>query len=261
MTTMVLVTGGGGFIGSHLCEQLLHDGHDVVCLDNFSTGRGKNIRHLQNHSGFKVLIQDVVDPVSIAPCQIFNLACPASPLHYQKDPIRTIRTSVLGAINMLDLVRKNNAPILQASTSEVYGDPQIHPQPESYWGYVNPIGPRSCYDEGKRMAESLFFAYTRTFSLAIKIVRIFNTYGPRMSPEDNRVVPNFILQALTHQDLTIYGDGLQIRSFCYIDDLVNGIVRMMQTDNPFAGPLNLGNPTETTILHLAEMILRLARSH
>jgi len=251
----VLVTGGAGFIGSHLCDLLLRQGKQVICADNFSTGSEENIRHLSGNPHFEFLKHDVTVPLKVETDEIFNLACPASPVHYQRIPIETTRTCVYGAINMLDLACASGARILQASTSEVYGDPQVHPQTEAYWGHVNPIGPRSCYDEGKRCAEALFFDYWRQSKLPIKVVRIFNTYGPRMHPSDGRVVSNFIVQALRNDPITIYGDGSHTRSFCYVDDLVDAMVRMMATPDDFVGPLNVGNPTEVTILELAELVL------
>ncbi len=256
----ILVTGGAGFIGSHLCEALLQRGHEVICLDNYFTGSKQNILHLMDHPYFEVIRHDVTTPCSLEVDEIYNLACPASPIHYQADPIKTINTSVMGAIHMLELAKSLNAKILQASTSEVYGDPLLHPQPESYWGNVNPIGIRSCYDEGKRCAETLFFDYHRQKKVRIKVVRIFNTYGPRMQPNDGRVVSNFIMQALQNRDITIYGDGLQTRSFCYCNDLVQGLIAMMETPDKITGPINLGNPHEFTILQLAELILELTGS-
>ncbi|WP_395769698.1 UDP-glucuronic acid decarboxylase family protein [Arenimonas sp.] len=256
----ILVTGGGGFIGSHLCERLLTDGHDVICLDNFFTGVKQNIAHLLDHPYFELMRHDVTFPLYIEVDEIYNLACPASPVHYQFDPVQTTKTSVHGAINMLGLAKRLKARIFQASTSEVYGDPQIHPQPEAYWGNVNPIGPRSCYDEGKRCAETLFFDYHRQYGLDIKVARIFNTYGPRMHPNDGRVVSNFIMQALRNEPITLYGDGSQTRSFCYVDDLVTGILQLMDSPKGFTGPVNLGNPGEFTMIALAETILRLTGS-
>ncbi len=256
----ILITGGAGFIGSHLCERLLADGHEVICADNFFTGAKSNIVHLLPHPRFELLRHDITFPLYIEVDEIYNLACPASPVHYQFDPVQTTKTSVHGAINMLGLAKRVKAKILQASTSEVYGDPQVHPQPESYWGHVNPLGPRSCYDEGKRCAETLFFDYRRQHGLGIKVARIFNTYGPRMHPNDGRVVSNFIVQALRGQPITIYGDGSQSRSFCYIDDLVEGLVRFMDTPEEVIGPMNLGNPGEFTILELAESVLRMTGS-
>ncbi len=253
----ILVTGGAGFIGSHLCSRLLNDGNEVICMDNFYTGRMRNIEHLQLNDNFKVLDYNVINPIGISVNQIYNLACPASPVHYQADPIQTIKTSMLGALNMLELAEKNGARILQASTSEVYGDPDVHPQPESYWGKVNPIGIRSCYDEGKRISETLFFDYNRCKGVDTRVIRIFNTYGPNMNPDDGRVVSNFIVQALRDEDITIYGDGSQTRSFQYVDDLVEGMIRMMNNENGFIGPVNLGNPNEFTIKELAEKVIEL----
>lgn len=250
----VLVTGGAGFIGSHLCERLLNDGHEVLCVDNFFTGSRRNIHHLLGNKNFELLRHDITEPLYAEADQIYNLACPASPPHYQFDPIHTTKTSVLGAINILGLAKRTKARVLQASTSEVYGDPDVHPQPESYWGKVNPIGIRSCYDEGKRCAEALFFDYHRQHGIDIRVVRIFNTYGPQMNPEDGRVVSNFIVQALQNEDITIYGDGSQTRSFQYVDDLVEAMVRMMNQDE-FVGPVNTGNPGEFTIKDLAEKVL------
>jgi UDP-glucuronate decarboxylase len=252
----ILVTGGAGFIGSHLCERLLNDGHDVICLDNFFTGSRDNIIHLMDNHRFEVIRHDIVEPILLEVDRIYNLACPASPVHYQYNPVKTVKTSVMGSINMLGLAKRVKARILQASTSEVYGDPQIHPQTEAYWGNVNPIGIRSCYDEGKRVAETLMMDYHRQNGVDIRIIRIFNTYGPRMAENDGRVVSNFILQALRNQDITVYGDGSQTRSFCYVDDLVEGMVRMMECDG-FIGPVNLGNPVENTILEFAEKIIRI----
>jgi UDP-glucuronate decarboxylase len=251
----VLVTGGAGFLGSHLCDRLLRDGHDVLCADNFFTGSKGNVAHLRSHPQFELLRHDVTFPLYVEVDRIFNLACPASPVHYQHDPVQTTKTSVHGAINMLGLAKRVRARILQASTSEVYGDPEIHPQTEGYWGKVNPIGLRSCYDEGKRCAETLFFDYHRQHGLDIKVVRIFNTYGPRMHPNDGRVVSNFIVQALRGEDITLYGDGGQTRSFCYVDDLIEAMVRMMETGAGFTGPVNIGNPQEFTIRELAERVL------
>jgi UDP-glucuronate decarboxylase len=253
----VLVTGGAGFLGSHLCERLLADGCDVLCVDNYYSGTKENVSHLLGNPCFELLRHDVTFPLYVEVDEIYNLACPASPVHYQRDPVQTTKTSVHGAINMLGLAKRVKAKILQASTSEVYGDPKIHPQPESYWGHVNPIGIRSCYDEGKRCAETLFFDYYRQHDLEIRIVRIFNTYGPRMHPNDGRVVSNFIVQALRNQDLTIYGDGSQTRSFQYMDDLIEGMVRLMNNENGFTGPVNIGNPGEFTILQLANKVLEL----
>jgi UDP-glucuronate decarboxylase len=253
----ILVTGGAGFIGSHLCSRPLMRGCEVLCVDNFYTGRRQNIEHLLGSPKFELLRHDVNFPLYVEVDRIFNLACPASPVHYQADPVQTTKTSVMGAINMLGLAKRVKAPILQASTSEVYGDPAVHPQPESYWGNVNPIGPRSCYDEGKRCAETLFFDYNRQHGLQTKVVRIFNTYGPRMHPGDGRVVSNFIVQALTGEPITIYGDGSQTRSFCYVDDLVDGLIAMMNTPADVIGPMNLGNPGEFTMLELAELVREL----
>lgn len=255
----ILITGGAGFIGSHLCERLLDRGEEVLCLDNFYTGTKDNIRHLLARPNFELLRHDVWLPIYVEVQRIFNLACPASPVHYQTDPVSTTKTAVLGAINMLGLAKRRRARILQASTSEVYGDPQVHPQREDYWGYVNPIGPRACYDEGKRCAETLFFDYHRQNGVDIRVVRIFNTYGPRMHPRDGRVVSNFIVRALTGEPIAIYGDGSQTRSFCYVDDLVDGLVAMMDQERE-VGPLNLGNPTEFTIRELADTVLRLTDS-
>ena len=274
----VLVTGGAGFIGSHLCERLLEQGHEVLCMDNFFTGTKRNIEHLMDNKNFELIRHDVVNPIFLEVDRIYNLACPASPIHYQYNPVKTTKVSVMGAINMLGLAKRVKARIFQASTSEIYGDPQVHPQPESYWGNVNPIGSRSCYDEGKRVAETLFFDYYRQNKVDIKVVRIFNTYGPRMHPNDGRVVSNFILQALRGEDITVYGDGSQTRSFCYVDDMVDGIIGMMEyEENPikpedpynytqpslsgFPGPVNLGNPQEITILELAEKIIELTGSN
>src|SRR4030088_1651049 len=256
----VLVTGGAGFIGSHLCERLLEIGCDVLCVDNFFTGARRNIEHLLDHPRFEFLRHDITFPLYVEVDAIYNLACPASPVHYQRDPVQTTKTSVHGAINMLGLAKRVQAKILQASTSEVYGDPNVHPQTENYWGHVNPVGPRSCYDEGKRCAETLFMDYRRQHNLRIKIARIFNTYGPRMHPNDGRVVSNFIVQALRQEPITIYGEGNQTRSFCFVDDLVEGIVRLMDSDDNFPGPLNLGNPNEFTIRQLAELIIELTGS-
>jgi UDP-glucuronate decarboxylase len=256
----VLVTGGAGFIGSHLCRRLLERGEEVLCVDNFYTGRRENIRDLVAHPLFEVLRQDITFPLYVEVDQIYNLACPASPKHYQFDPVQTTKTSVHGAINMLGLAKRLRVPILQASTSEVYGDPEVHPQPESYWGRVNPIGPRSCYDEGKRCAETLFFDYHRQHGLAIRVARIFNTYGPNMQAEDGRVVSNFIVQALRGEDITIFGDGLQTRSFCYVDDMVEALLRLMDNPENSTGPVNLGNPAERSIRDIAEAVLRLTGS-
>ena len=253
----VLVTGGSGFLGSHLCERLLASGADVLCVDNFFTGVKRNIEHLLDHKNFELIRHDVTFPFYVEVDQIYNLACPASPVHYQHDPVQTTKTSVHGAINMLGLAKRVKAKILQASTSEVYGDPSVHPQTEDYWGHVNPIGPRSCYDEGKRCAETLFFDYWRQHKLRIKVARIFNTYGPRMHPNDGRVVSNFIIQALLGRDITIYGDGSQTRSFCYVDDLIEGLMRLMNTADTVSGPINLGNPNEFSIKELASTIVDL----
>ena len=253
--TRILVTGGAGFIGRHLCTRLVAEGHDVLCLDNFFTGTKDNIAHLLNDPHFELMRHDVTFPLYVEVDQIYNLACPASPVHYQSDPVQTTKTSVHGAINMLGLAKRTNARILQASTSEVYGDPEIHPQPESYTGNVNPIGPRSCYDEGKRCAETLFFDYKRQHDLKIRVARIFNTYGPNMHPNDGRVVSNFIVQALKGEPITIYGDGSQTRSFCYVDDLVDGLIRLMNANESVTGPINLGNPGEFTIKELAELVI------
>ena len=251
----ILITGGAGFLGSHLCDRLLSEGHDVLCVDNFYTSTRRNITHLLEHPNFELMRHDVTFPLYVEVDQIYNMACPASPIHYQRDPVQTTKTSVHGAINMLGLAKRTGARILQASTSEVYGDPEVHPQPEAYWGNVNPIGIRSCYDEGKRCAETLFFDYQRQHGTNIKVARIFNTYGPRMLPDDGRVVSNFIVQALQGKDITIYGDGSQTRSFCYVDDLVEGLIRLMNSPNEVIGPINLGNPREFTIKQLAEQVL------
>lgn len=256
----ILVTGGAGFVGSHLCDRLLKEGNEVICLDNYFTGSKRNIEHLMDHHYFELVRHDVINPYMIEVDQIYNLACPASPVHYQFNPIKTIKTSVMGAINMLGLAKRVGARILQASTSEVYGDPSVHPQPESYWGNVNPIGLRSCYDEGKRCAETLFMDYHNQNQVDIKIIRIFNTYGPRMHPQDGRVVSNFIMQALQNQDITIYGDGTQTRSFQYVDDLVEGTYRMMNSRDGFLGPVNIGNPIEFTMLELAKEVIELTNS-
>ena len=260
MNKKILVTGGAGFLGSHLCDKLIAQGHDVLCVDNFFTGTKANVAHLMSHPNFELMRHDVTFPLYVEVDEIYNLACPASPIHYQRDPVQTTKTSVHGAINMLGLAKRLKAKILQASTSEVYGDPEVHPQPESYWGKVNPVGIRSCYDEGKRCAETLFFDYWRQHQLEIKVVRIFNTYGPRMHPRDGRVVSNFIVQALKGEDITIYGDGSQTRSFCYVDDLLEAMVRAMNTGSEFTGPVNIGNPTEFTMLELAELVLKLTKS-
>jgi UDP-glucuronate decarboxylase len=256
----VLVTGGAGFLGSHLCERLLADGRDVLCVDNFYTGSKRNVAHLLSSPRFEVMRHDVTFPLYVEVDEIYNLACPASPIHYQNDPVQTTKTSVHGAINMLGLAKRVKAKIFQASTSEVYGDPDVHPQPESYWGRVNPIGQRSCYDEGKRCAETLFFDYYRQHRLRIKVGRIFNTYGPRMHPHDGRVVSNFIVQALTNQPITIYGEGTQTRSFCYVADLIEAFVRLMKTPDDFTGPVNLGNADEFTIAELAELVIKMTNS-
>ena len=260
LSQRILVTGGAGFLGSHLCERLLADGAEVLCVDNFYTGRRQNVAHILGHPRFELIRHDVTFPLYIEVDAIYNLACPASPIHYQFDPVQTTKTSVHGAINMLGLAKRVKAKILQASTSEVYGDPEMHPQREEYWGRVNPIGSRSCYDEGKRCAETLFFDYHRQHKLKIKVARIFNTYGPRMHPNDGRVVSNFIVQALRGEDITIYGDGSQTRSFCYVDDLIEALTRLMATEDGFTGPVNIGNPGEFTILELAEQVIRLTRS-
>jgi UDP-glucuronate decarboxylase len=256
----ILVTGGAGFLGSHLCERLIDAGHDVICLDNFFTGTKCNIEHLIGNPRFELLRHDVTFPLYVEVDEIYNLACPASPIHYQRDPVQTTKTSVHGAINMLGLAKRLKCRILQASTSEVYGDPAVHPQREDYWGNVNPVGPRSCYDEGKRCAETLFFDYYRQHKLDIKVARIFNTYGPRMHPNDGRVVSNFVIQALKGDPITIYGDGSQTRSFCYVDDLVDGLIRLMESPQGFTGPVNLGNPREFTIKQLAELAIEMTGS-
>lgn len=255
----ILVTGGGGFIGSHLVERLLQGGHEVICLDNFFTGSKANIRHLLGRSRFEMIRRDIVEPILLEVDQIYNLACPASPVHYQYNPVKTVKTNLLGTLNMLGLAKRVKARILQASTSEVYGDPQVHPQPETYWGNVNPIGPRSCYDEGKRLAETLMMDYHRSNQVDIRIVRIFNTYGPRMAFDDGRVVSNFIIQALKNNPITVYGDGSQTRSFCYVDDMVDGLLAMMEQER-LTGPINLGNPGEFTILELARKVIELTGS-
>lgn len=257
----IIVTGGAGFLGSHLCDRLVEEGHRVICVDNFQTGSRANIEHLLQTGRFEVVEHDVVEPLNISGDEIYNLACPASPVAYQADPVRTLRTSVLGALNLLDLAYTNGAKIMQASTSEVYGDPTVHPQGEDYWGNVNPVGVRSCYDEGKRCAETLFFDYRRTRGVKIKVVRIFNTYGPRMHPRDGRVISNFIMQALRDEPITIYGDGLQTRSFCYVDDLIEAFVRSMATGDDFTGPVNIGNPREFTMLNLAKKVIDLTGSN
>ena len=260
MQKKILVTGGAGFLGSHLCDRLIETGHDVLCVDNFFTGSKENVAHLIGHPRFDLLRHDVTFPLYVEVDEIYNLACPASPIHYQHDPVQTTKTSVHGAINMLGLAKRVRAKILQASTSEVYGDPEVHPQPEGYWGKVNPIGIRSCYDEGKRCAETLFFDYWRQHQLQIKVVRIFNTYGPRMHPNDGRVVSNFIVQALKGEDITIYGDGQQTRSFCFVDDLIEVMLCMMNTGSEVTGPVDIGNPGEFTMLELAETVIRLTKS-
>jgi UDP-glucuronate decarboxylase len=260
MSPRALVTGGAGFLGSHLCERLVDQQHDVICLDNFFTSQKSNIAHLLGRSNFELIRHDVTHPLWLEVDEIYHMACPASPVHYQFNPIKTIKTSVMGAINVLGMAKRTHCKVLQASTSEVYGDPSVHPQPESYRGNVNPIGPRACYDEGKRCAETLFFDYHRANRVNIRVIRIFNTYGPRMHPYDGRVVSNFILQALRGEDITLYGDGAQTRSFCYVDDLVEGIIRMMDGPDSFIGPVNLGNPGEFTIRQLAEMVIELTNS-
>jgi len=256
----ILITGGAGFLGSHLCERLLNEGNEILCADNFYTGSRQNIHHLLENKNFELLRHDITHPLFVEVDQIYNLACPASPIHYQFDPVQTTKTSVLGAINMLGLAKRLKIPILQASTSEVYGDPEVHPQPESYRGNVNPIGPRACYDEGKRCAETLFFDYHRQHDVEIKVIRIFNTYGPNMNPDDGRVVSNFIVQALKGEDITIYGDGEQTRSFCYVSDLIDGMIRLMNSEKGFSGPVNMGNPIEFTMIELAEQIIKLTGS-
>ncbi|MFS8114979.1 SDR family oxidoreductase [Rhizobium jaguaris] len=259
-TKRILVTGGAGFLGSFLCERLLQEKHEVICVDNFFTGRRSNVAHLLDDRSFEIVRHDITFPLYVEVDEIYNLACPASPVHYQYDPVQTTKTSVHGAINMLGLAKRVGAKILQASTSEVYGDPEIHPQQEGYWGRVNPIGPRSCYDEGKRCAETLFFDYWRQHQLRIKVARIFNTYGPRMRPDDGRVISNFIVQALENKPITVYGSGEQTRSFCYVDDLIDGLVRLMGTDDEVTGPINLGNPVEFTMLELATLVIELTGS-
>jgi UDP-glucuronate decarboxylase len=261
MKKRILITGGAGFIGSHLCEKLLDEGNEVICVDNFFTGSKQNVIHLLDNPYFEIVRHDITFPLYIEVDEIYNLACPASPVYYSFDPIQTTKTSVMGAINMLGLAKRLKIKVLQASTSEVYGDPEVHPQPESYRGNVNPIGPRACYDEGKRCAETLFFDYYRQLKIKIKVIRIFNTYGPKMQPDDGRVISNFIVQALKNKDITIYGDGSQTRSFCYVDDLVEGIINMMNSRGEFTGPVNLGNPREFTILELAEKIVYLTGSN
>jgi UDP-glucuronate decarboxylase len=260
LETRVIVTGGAGFLGSHLCECLLKNGANVVCVDNYFTGTRRNIDRVLDHHRFDLIRHDVTFPLYVEADQIYNLACPASPIHYQRDPVQTTKTSVHGAINMLGLAKRLRAKILQASTSEIYGDPNVHPQTEDYWGHVNPVGPRSCYDEGKRCAETLFFDYWRQHRLRIKVARIFNTYGPRMHPNDGRVVSNFIVQALLGRDITVFGDGLQTRAFCYVDDLIDGLVRFMNSADDVTGPINIGNPTEFTVLELAELVIELTGS-
>ena len=260
MKKRVLVTGGVGFLGSHLCERLLNDGHEVLCVDNFFTGRKENILHISSNPYFEVLRHNVILPLFVEVDEIYNLACPASPIYYQRDPVQTTKTSIIGAVNMLGLAKRLNIKVLQASTSEVYGDPAVHPQTETYWGNVNPLGIRACYDEGKRCAETLFFDYYRQNNVKIKVIRIFNTYGPRMSPNDGRVVSNFIMQALQNKDISIYGDGSQTRSFCYVSDLIDAITLAMQTGDEFTGPVNVGNPDEFTIKELAEKIITLTGS-
>jgi UDP-glucuronate decarboxylase len=256
----ILITGGAGFLGSHLCDRLVAEGQDVLCLDNFFTGTKRNISHLLGKPNFELIRHDLVQPILLEVDELYNLACPASPVHYQYNPVKTVKTSVMGAINMLGLAKRVRAKILQASTSEVYGDPSVHPQKEDYWGNVNPIGPRSCYDEGKRCAETLFFDYHRQNKVNIRVVRIFNTYGPRMHPNDGRVISNFIVQALANQDITVFGEGAQTRSFCYVDDLIEGLIRVMNGPDEFVGPVNLGNPGEYTIMELAELIITLTGS-
>jgi UDP-glucuronate decarboxylase len=256
----ILVTGGAGFLGSHLCDRLVAQGHHVLCVDNYFTGSKRNIAHLLDYKNFEVIRQDICIPLYVEVDEIYNLACPASPQHYQLDPIQTMKTSVIGAFNMLGLAKRTKARILQASTSECYGDPTVHPQPEEYWGNVNPVGIRSCYDEGKRAAETLFIDYHRVHNVSVKIMRIFNTYGPRMAEGDGRVVSNFIVQALRNEDITVYGDGLQTRSFCYVDDLLDGMMALMASDNSFTGPVNIGNPGEFTMIELAEKVLALTSS-
>ena len=256
----ILVTGGAGFLGSHLCDRLLKDGNYVICLDNFYTGHSINIEHMINNKNFKLLKHDIINPIKINVDEIYNLACPASPIHYQHDPIFTLKTSIFGTVNMAEIAIKLNAKILHASTSEIYGDPEIHPQIEEYWGNVNPIGLRACYDEGKRCAETLLFDYKRQNNLRLKVARIFNTYGPRMHPKDGRVISTFIIQALNNETITVYGDGMQTRSFCYVDDLIEGFIRLMSTDDNFTGPINLGNPEEFSIKELTDTILELTKS-
>ncbi|MEN6373172.1 MAG: UDP-glucuronic acid decarboxylase family protein [Smithella sp.] len=261
MTKRILITGGAGFLGSHLCERLLNEDNEILCLDNFYTGNKVNIKHLSGNFRFELIRHDIINPIYLEVDQIYNLACPASPVHYQYNPIKTIKTNVMGALNVLGIAKRTKATVLQASTSEVYGDPEVHPQNESYWGKVNPIGIRSCYDEGKRVAECLMMDYRRQNGVKTKIVRIFNTYGPRMAVNDGRVVSNFIIQALQGKDITVYGDGSQTRSFCYVDDLVDGLIRMMNTPDDFYGPVNIGNPGEFTILELAQLVIKLTHSN
>jgi len=256
----ILVTGGAGFIGSHLCERFVQEGHDVICLDNLFCGSKRNIFHLLSYPNFEFIRHDIVHPISLEIDQIYNMACPASPVHYQYNPVRTVKTNVMGALNMLELAYNVHATILQASTSEVYGDPEMHPQKESYWGNVNPIGLRSCYDEGKRVSETLIMDFHRQHQVDVKIVRIFNTYGPKVAINDGRVISNFIVQALSNQDITIYGDGQQTRSFCYVDDMLNGLTKMMNSPSEFTGPVNLGNPTENTVQELAQMVVKMTKS-
>ena len=256
----ILITGGAGFLGSHLCDRLVAEGHDILCLDNFFTGTKRNISHLLGKPNFEFIRHDLVQPLFLEADELYNLACPASPIHYQYNPVKTVKTSVMGAINMLGLAKRVKAKILQASTSEIYGDPSVHPQKEDYWGNVNTIGPRSCYDEGKRCAETLFFDYHRQNNVNIRVVRIFNTYGPRMHPNDGRVISNFIVQALANRDITVFGDGMQTRSFCHVDDLIEGLIRMMNGPDEFIGPVNLGNPAEYSILELAELVIALTGS-
>lgn len=260
MTKRILITGGAGFLGSHLCEKLLHEGDDIICLDNFFTGAKKNIAHLLGAHNFELLHHDIINPVYLEVDEIYNLACPASPLYYQYNPIKTIKTNVMGAINVLGIAKRTGAKVLQASTSEVYGDPEVHPQKESYWGNVNPIGVRSCYDEGKRASECLMMDYRRQNGVNTKIARIFNTYGPHMAINDGRVISNFIVQALQNQNITVYGDGCHTRSFCYVDDMIAGLIKMMNSDDDFFGPVNIGNPVEFTILELAEKIIQMTKS-
>jgi len=256
----ILVTGGAGFIGSHLCEKFVKEGHDVICLDNLFCGSKKNIFHLLSYPNFEFIRHDIVNPISLEIDQIYNMACPASPVHYQHNPVRTVKTNVMGALNMLELAYNVHATVLQASTSEVYGDPEMHPQKESYWGNVNPIGLRSCYDEGKRVSETLIMDFHRQHQVDVKIVRIFNTYGPKVAINDGRVISNFIVQALSNQDITIYGDGQQTRSFCYVDDMLDGLIKMMNSSVDFTGPVNLGNPTESTVLELAQKVVKMTQS-